>query len=85
MTIPTPPNTNTVPINETASTFYPYLKTPIPYAIITTLKELIFVNAIFSARFSPKVKQISAISKNTPIQIKDSYISEAGRFYGNKM
>ncbi len=54
------------------STVSPYLKIEIPYPTTTTKNAVTFVKAIFSAKLSADVKQISAKSKKNPIQIKDS-------------
>lgn len=71
MTILTPPTTSPVPIKETASIIYPYLKIPIPYPTTTLKKQVIFVKAKFSDKFKLRLKPTSENDKNPPIQIRD--------------
>ncbi len=57
----------------------------IPYPDTTTIKAVMLVSAIFYDKFNAELKHISAINKNTPIQIKDSYISAAGLLSGSNI
>lgn len=72
MTSETPPNTKTVPINETASSDSPYRIIDIPYPTTTTEKVVTFVRPIFYDKFRAKVNVISDKNRQNPVHKKDT-------------